>query len=108
MKQAIGILLAGLMVAGCTTTGDSKKEKDNGDEIGAEVMCEEFVKDRLKAPSTADFSDEKARSLGGPRWDVSGSVDAENSFGAPIRMQFRCDLKYMGNDKWRAKTVAVN
>ena len=46
------------------------------------------MKDRLKSPSTADFSDENREQLTDTVFVVTGSVDSENGFGAMIRNDF--------------------
>lgn len=88
------ILLAAMLIA----CGSGSKPK-NGDKYEAIVWCEDYVKDRLKAPSTADFSDETVASQG-RTWTVNGSVDAENSFGAKLRNSFACVVKYNGKDNY--------
>jgi hypothetical protein len=71
--------LVGLVVACIIGSMQSNSRPTNG--YDAKVACENFVKDRLKAPSTADFS--HVTYSGGPStWTVIGAVDAENSFGA--------------------------
>jgi hypothetical protein len=72
----------------------------------AYVMCQEFVKDQLKAPATADFpymtnSDVSVVSTGEGRYSVAGYVDAENSFGATLRTRYRCSVYWAGGDTWR-------
>lgn len=109
MRLGLATTLAALALTGCSaSTSSDDPEPDVEDDIAAEVMCEEFVKDRLKAPATAEFSDQHAESIGEQRWDVTGSVDSENSFGALIRSSYRCDIRYLGDDQWRAKTVKVS
>jgi hypothetical protein len=93
------LILAGLLAAACSGAGDS-----GPDEISAYVMCQDFVEDRLKAPSTADFpqlSDWTATKTGPDQWRIRSYVDAENSFGAAIRSRFVCEVRYVGNDRWR-------
>lgn len=64
----------------------------------AALICKQIVEDRLKAPSTADFSD--IRYAGeSPRWTVTGTVDAENSFGAKLRMNWTCVVRLDGGWK---------
>lgn len=68
-------------------------------------MCSEFVRDRLKAPKTADFAE--YRDVGtsvirsGRRFVVDGYVDAENSFGANLRTQYICTVQPVGGDRWQ-------
>ena len=89
--------------------GATTRSTPSDDKIGAWVMAKEFVKDRLKAPGTADFGsawrdyqdpDECVTYLGSNRYKVIGWVDAENTFGAKIRNRFYCVLKDEG-EKWK-------
>lgn len=93
-----------LVLAGCATStdegDDGAEAPDVGDEIGAQVVCEDFVEDRLKSPSSADFSDETVTQIRGPVWEVAGAVDSENSFGAMIRNDYTCRVKFKGDDNW--------
>lgn len=108
MRLGIATTLTAIALTSCSATTSDEPEEDREDGIMAEIMCEEFVKDRLKAPATAEFSNQRAESIGDQRWDVTGTVDSENSFGALIRSNYRCDIRYVGDDKWRAKTVKVS
>jgi hypothetical protein len=60
------------------------------------------VKDRLKAPATADFPWDAVRTkeLGSCRFQVEAYVDAQNSFGAMIRTRYSATMIY-ANDTWR-------
>ena len=60
-------------------------------EAQAVKQCEEFAKQRLKAPSTASFDLEATGS--GPSYTVTGTVDAENSFGAKMRSNITCKIR---------------
>lgn len=99
------VLVAVLFVAGAMAGDDS--EDTDGDNYGAQDVCEQFVEDRLKAPATADFSGEKATHLGGGRWRVTGDVDAENSFGAQLRMTYVCEVQFTGGGDWTLKDLAI-
>lgn len=73
--------------------------------MDAAAMCQVFVKDRLKAPKTAEFEPAyKASAVttgsGINSWLVKSYVDSENSFGAMVRTDYICKVKYVGNDKW--------
>ena len=71
--------------------------------IDAEIICKDFVRNRLKAPSTAGFSDVD-HTGSAPTWTVTGNVDAENSFGAKLRMRFTCVVTDDG-DQWLLKSL---
>lgn len=88
------VLLVGMIIA----CGSAPTPKE-GDKYGAMVVCQDFVKDQLKAPATAEFSDEEATLLAGT-WTVNGNVDAENSFGANLRQSYACVVKHTGNDNY--------
>lgn len=77
-------------------------------------VAQDAVRERLKAPSTAEFpscgfglseyeiraSDD--RSL----WYVLGHVDAQNSYGAQIRNEFGVKMT-QEDDQWTVKSVAI-
>ncbi len=81
-----------------------------GDKAMAYAMCQDFVKQRLKAPSTADFPwsyDDKVAELGGGRWQVRGYVDAQNGFGAQIRSNFVCTV-VDGGESWTLEKMVMD
>jgi hypothetical protein len=96
-----------------TKTGKPRREQtvpavaaDVGDEISAEVDAKIFVKKMLKAPRTAKFP-----GMFDPRpsvshlaedelWIVSSYVDAQNVFGAMLRNEYVCVMKYKKRDQY--------
>lgn len=59
------------------------------------IQCRDIVRDRLKAPSTADFpgifdADSKPTSADGCVMVYASYVDAQNSFGAKLRTKYVC------------------
>lgn len=86
-------------------------ERNDDTAISACVMAESFVKDRLRAPATADFSScsDGSAVKAGDTWTVRGYVDSENGFGAKIRSQFLVKMTHQpGNDNWRATQVTID
>jgi hypothetical protein len=71
------------------------------------MRCEDFVKEKLKAPSTADFGGQSVSGNGSGPWKVTGWVDAQNSFGAKIRTGWTCDIRLDGTT-WRGTTQLVD
>jgi hypothetical protein len=69
-----------------------------GSKAGAWQVCTQFVKDRLKAPATSDFAEYRDEGTSvtktGKTYTVLGYVDAENSFGANIRTDYTCKVRY--------------
>ncbi len=47
-----------------------------------------------------DFSDLTSSGSGDGPWTVTGSVDAGNSFGAPLRSRFVCTTHREGEGDW--------
>ena len=72
-------------------------------QISAERACKNAVGDQLKAPATAEY--QITRSIrSGRGWQVTGTVDAENSFGAKIRNTWTCSASET-NGTWSAYAV---
>ena len=67
----------------------------------AAVICKSHVKNSLKAPSTADFPllDFKAWKAPGQVYTIKSYVDAQNSYGAMLRSDWHCRIKYKGGDQ---------
>lgn len=72
-------------------------------------MAQQFVKDRLKSPGSADFggvfsdyqsAEDVVTDLGSNRFRVRAWVDAQNAFGGTIRTHFVCELKFEGENRW--------
>jgi hypothetical protein len=104
------LIIIGSIIYSCSTSdakGSDSTDTDTSDQSGmAELMCEDFVTDRLKAPSTADFPGADSVVPAGPdMWTVSASVDSENGFGAMIRTDYLCTVQDSGNDKWLLKSL---
>lgn len=96
---ALGLLIACpvLFVGGWlynALSGGSSGSNDSG----ARAACRVYVEDRLRAPSTAEFSGLEATAGDRGRWTVTGSVDAQNGFGAQVRSDFTCVVEYNGGD----------
>ncbi|MFD5425222.1 hypothetical protein [Streptomyces sp. NPDC127084] len=75
----------------------------------AAIMCEDFVKDRLKSPGTAEFpgvmdSDYAKTTVqsGTKPWkyEVTGVVDSQNGFGATVRSNYVCTVSTKDNETW--------
>lgn len=67
------------------------------DRIGLVVVARDFVKRNLKAPSTAESgttNGTRVNSLGNNQYEVSGYIDAQNSFGAMLRNNFYVKMEY--------------
>lgn len=103
------LILICFCIASC---GDEGGEKTNSEpsKLEAYVMSQQFVENQLKAPSTAKFpgfQDGFVKEMGDNKYKISAYVDAENSFGAKIRVKYFCVLKYVGDDNWQLEDVEL-
>lgn len=83
------------------------------DESKAFIIAKDFVEDNLKAPSTADFSGEYSYSKTGNTFTITSQVDAQNSFGAMLRMDWIVRLTYNSGDwadknNWSLNYISIN
>lgn len=76
------------------------EEYDMNNELEAVSQCEARIEQQLKAPSTAEFN---SSGTGNGTWTVTGTVDAENGFGAKIRSSYQCTV-IMNNEAGTART----
>jgi len=81
---------------------ESSKIDATGGDMGSKayIISKDFVKRKLKSPSTADFpfADYKYENLGNDEHQILCYVDAQNEFGATKRMYYKLTLKYKGGD----------
>lgn len=87
----------------CLLLADFTSEPGTSQDIAAYGEAEKYVKNLLKLPHTADFpflqSMEAVEALGNHRYRVRSYVDSQNVFGATIRTQFSCLLRYRPESK---------
>ena len=73
----------------------------------AYIMSQEFVKERLKSPSTAKFpwgAEQYTMYLGDGKYQIDAYVDSQNGFGAMIRNKFTCTIVSQDSGKtWNCK-----
>jgi hypothetical protein len=93
----------------------SRQVSQNGSAGSSELntqiwtYCQQIVKERLKAPATADFPwDMKVTSSpNGKTMTVVSYVDSQNSFGAKLRTHYVCQLERFGDGAadWKLKEL---
>jgi len=90
------LAVVGLMMIGCGPSGPAEP-----DEVGAWVACQTMVKSRLKSPSTADFPADYRNSVArsGSSFTVKSFVDSQNSFGATVRTNYICEVRFDQTDE---------
>lgn len=101
------IIIGSVVYACANSSSDSTDSEDSGGM--AEIMCEDFVTDRLKAPSTADFPGaDSVETIKLDTYKVTASVDSENGFGAKIRTDYVCTVIDVGDDKWNLISLDID
>lgn len=108
----VGVLLACCIGGYALFSGGpgSDDETYEADDVGAHVACQQFVEDRLRAPSTAKFPTARRVNIvnTADRWKVEGWVDAENAFGATIRSDYVCIVSYTpGDEMWHLHELEI-
>jgi hypothetical protein len=87
-------LLIALALVACADIDPKEQESRN-----AQAACRAWVRERLKAPATAVFPlDAENVYRSGNSFTVQSFLDAENSFGALIRMRYTCIVEHT-NDR---------
>jgi len=106
----VGIILFCIMVVTCIVNmpeEDPNAWKTEDNKIMAYIMIEDFVKQRLKSPGTAEFPGvldgkiDHVTALGNQTYRIISYVDAQNSFGAMIRTKFIGEIKQTSDVRWQ-------
>jgi hypothetical protein len=102
----LGLLAAAVVVLVASLVANRTDDAPADPSSDAKRVCvEEFVPKRLKAPASAEFVGVTVDSVG-DAYVVTGSVDAQNGFGATIREPFTCIVREAGS-KWVLQSAAV-
>ena len=97
--------------------GGTRTNQPADERITAWLMCQQFVKKRLKAPSTADFGSffkdyqnphEIVEPLGQNKFRIRAWVDSQNGFGATLRTYFTCELEHREGDMWHCVSLTFD
>lgn len=79
------------------------------------IICKDFVKARLRAPASADFPfmDFESKVIGTNEYSVRSYVDAQNAFGAQLRQNWSCRVRYNGGEdadpsNWTLLDLAID
>lgn len=86
----LGIGFVAVVAFGVAALSGPEAEYDANTSYEAIAQCEAAIEKRLKSPSTARFESD---ATGDGTWTVTGTVDAENSFGAVMRTPFQCTVQ---------------
>lgn len=117
-----GTLLALLSIGACQAAcfgardqgaqprGSSSTATLRGDKLEALTLCQFAVKRTLNAPASADFPWADLGTVtaeGSGRFCVSSYVDSQNSFGARIRANYRCVIKFHDGE-WALESLKMD
>jgi hypothetical protein len=83
-----GLIVAGIIIIIVLAASNSGGNSAQLTQVTAQTSCENMVRDQLKSPSSASFSNESE--VGDSPVTVTGVVDSQNSFGATLRSSFHC------------------
>jgi hypothetical protein len=91
---------------------DNSSSSTETNKMLAYSYAEDFVKQRLKSPSTAEFPGlfEKANhitELGNDEYRINSWVDSQNGFGAMIRSEFSCKIIFI-DEKVKVKNLVID
>ncbi|MCH7228774.1 hypothetical protein [Haloferula sp. A504] len=70
------------------------------------LITEQIIRNSLKAPSTANFSNFQVVAEEGPFRQTYIEVDAQNGFGAMIRSYYVCTFKLLGGDRFSTSPLS--
>lgn len=100
-----------------TTTPEEREERREAraceDDIAAYGASKTYVERHLVSPASADFPSITAprvgiHYLGDCRHEVIAYVDAQNGFGATVRVPYRAIMQYAGDGYWRGQDIHID
>lgn len=120
----VGVLALSVLLLTCVVGNDDEKKEEKGMAIEAPKeatlkdktieacgVSHQFVEERLKAPSTADFQNCYQAAVAyrsDSMFTVQSYVDAQNAFGAPLRTKYTCIMKYKGGNDWQLLNLTLH
>lgn len=87
-------------------TVEPRKEHSAGK---AYIYSQDFVRQQLRSPSTADFPFMKynAREISDGVYRLSSYCDTQNGFGGTVRINYSCVMTYSGG-RWSCSGLVVS
>ena len=95
----VAVVLVGLLVAGLIYGAGRSAYEAVTVKGDVRESCEEYVSSSLRSPGSAEFLEPEIEARGEFGYDVTGEVDAENGFGALLRLDYTCQVNKVG-DSW--------
>lgn len=78
--------------------------------LDAYVISQQFVRQQLKAPSSAQFpvyNKDMVITNDNKRFKVKSHVEAKNSFGATVRNKYVCIVTHIEKDQWELNNLQL-
>lgn len=109
MVRFLGVVIGLIFLL--TLIGGSMSSSDTLDlQIEVTMACENFVKERLKAPGSAKFAglaDQEVFRMPDGSYSVLSWVDAQNSYGALLRTKYGCSVRQSPNGQWQLQELEM-
>lgn len=105
-------LVGGGIIAALVVIAIIGGEQMRGTAQDACLVAQKMVTNRLKSPTTAEFSScysydhDKAVPIGGTVL-ITGTVDSENGFGAKVRSSWSATMTHRGDGEWAGSNFDI-
>ena len=113
-KHFLSILLISIFILIAIGSSDNESSSSSSSDRSrsAYYYGEEFVKKRLKSPSTAKFAGnlekkDHVTKIAENEYKIDSYVDSQNSFGATIRSYWSCTIKFV-DDNVQCENLVIN
>ena len=97
--------IALLVIIGLVIPEQSKESKMP---VEAKLQCRAAITSLLRSPRSANFNDDDATSPSKGVYQVRGTVDAQNAFGAEVRSTFGCDYEADASGSLKLKRACID
>ena len=95
------------------TAEDDTPWQERDERIGAYIMTQDWVKERLVSPGSAEFPGatkkrDHTTHLGGQKYRIESYVDSQNRMGASLRTHFTAVVEQVEKDKWTLHSLELH
>jgi hypothetical protein len=93
----------------CDSYSRTPEAIDSNQKTEAYVYATQFVEEKITSPSTAIFGkmyDSQVTKIAENTYLVKGYLDAQNRFGAMVRMNYKCEVLVLSN-KGQCKSITI-
>lgn len=96
----IAFLIVGIVFFTVMCSDDSVAEKKSHTKVEALTASHQFIEERLKSPSTAEwcYGDDQVSQINDSTFFINSCVDSQNGFGAMIRTRYSCNIIFRSNN----------